>query len=178
MKLLITGGAGFIGSNFILDRIEKGDKVLNLDKLTYSGNLDNLISVQDNENYSFIQGDIGDKILTQKILSEFRPDAVVNFAAETHVDRSVVDPESFVKTNVLGTSNLLLETLEYWKSLSKEQDSGFITSQLTKFMDLWALKIRPLEKTHHTPLIVHIQPQKHLVTTLSGLFMKPMDCRP
>ena len=60
----------------------------------------------------------------------------------------------------------------------KEQDSGFITSQLTKFMDLWALKIRPLEKTHHTPLIVHIQPQKHLVTTLSGLFMKPMDCRP
>lgn len=66
MKLLITGGAGFIGSNFILDRIEKGDKVLNLDKLTYSGNLDNLISVQDNENYSFIQGDIGDKIRTQK----------------------------------------------------------------------------------------------------------------
>ena len=121
MKLLITGGAGFIGSNFILDRIEKGDKVLNLDKLTYSGNLDNLISVQDNENYSFIQGDIGDKILTQKILSEFRPDAVVNFAAETHVDRSVVDPESFVKTNVLGTSNLLLETLEYWKSLSQEE---------------------------------------------------------
>ena len=125
MKLLITGGAGFIGSNFILDRIEKGDKVLNLDKLTYSGNLDNLISVQDNENYSFIQGDIGDKILTQKILSEFRPDAVVNFAAETHVDRSVVDPESFVKTNVLGTSNLLLETLEYWKSLSQEERTRF-----------------------------------------------------
>ena len=66
MKLLITGGAGFIGSNFILDRIEKGDKVLNLDKLTYSGNLDNLISVQDNENYSFIQGDIGDKILRRR----------------------------------------------------------------------------------------------------------------
>ena len=125
MKLLITGGAGFIGSNFILDRIEKGDKVLNLDKLTYSGNLDNLISVQDNENYSFIHGDIGDKILTQKILSEFRPDAVVNFAAETHVDRSVVDPESFVKTNVLGTSDLLLETLEYWKSLSQEERTRF-----------------------------------------------------
>ena len=175
MKLLITGGAGFIGSNFILDRIEKGDKVLNLDKLTYSGNLDNLISVQDNENYSFIQGDIGDKILTQKILSEFRPDAVVNFAAETHVDRSVVDPESFVKTNVLGTSNLLLETLEYWKSLSQEERTRFRFHHISTDEVYGSL---PLEKTHHTPLIVHIQPQKHLVTTLSGLFMKPMDCRP
>lgn len=125
MKLLITGGAGFIGSNFILDRIKKEDKVVNLDKLTYSGNLNNLLSVQNNENYSFIRGDIGDRPLVRKLLSEFRPDAVVNFAAETHVDRSVIDPESFVKTNVLGTSNLLLEALDYWKSLSQEKRAKF-----------------------------------------------------
>ena len=125
MKLLITGGAGFIGSNFILNRIEKGDQVVNLDKLTYSGNLNNLVSVQNRENYSFVRGDIGDKSLVRKIFSECRPDAVVNFAAETHVDRSVIDPESFVRTNVLGTSNLLLETLEYWKSLSQAEKAKF-----------------------------------------------------
>lgn len=125
MKLLITGGAGFIGSNFILNRIEKGDQVVNLDKLTYSGNLNNLVSVQNRENYSFVRGDIGDKSLVRKIFSECRPDAVVNFAAETHVDRSVIDPESFVRTNVLGTSNLLLETLEYWKSLLQEEKAKF-----------------------------------------------------
>ena len=125
MKLIITGGAGFIGSNFILNRIEKGDQVVNLDKLTYSGNLNNLVSVQNRENYSFVRGDIGDKSLVRKIFSECRPDAVVNFAAETHVDRSVIDPESFVRTNVLGTSNLLLETLEYWKSLSQEKKAKF-----------------------------------------------------
>ena len=125
MKLLITGGAGFIGPNFILNRIEKGDQVVNLDKLTYSGNLNNLVSVQNRENYSFVRGDIGDKSLVRKIFSECRPDAVVNFAAETHVDRSVIDPESFVRTNVLGTSNLLLETLEYWKSLSQEEKAKF-----------------------------------------------------
>ena len=125
MKLLITGGAGFIGSNFILNRIEKGDQVVNLDKLTYSGNLNNLVSVQNRENYSFVRGDIGDKSLVRKIFSECRPDAVVNFAAETHVDRSVIDHESFVRTNVLGTSNLLLETLEYWKSLSQEEKAKF-----------------------------------------------------
>lgn len=125
MKLLITGGAGFIGSNFILDRISKGDLILNLDKLTYSGNPDNLTSIQDNENYSFIRGDIGDRPLVRGILSNFRPDCIVNFAAETHVDRSVIDPESFVKTNVLGTSNLLLETLDYWRSLSSSKKKHF-----------------------------------------------------
>lgn len=99
--------------------------MVNLDKLTYSGNLNNLVSVQNRENYSFVRGDIGDKSLVRKIFSECRPDAVVNFAAETHVDRSVIDPESFVRTNVLGTSNLLLDTLEYWKSLSQEEKAKF-----------------------------------------------------
>lgn len=125
MRLLVTGGAGFIGSNFILGRIAKGDSVLNLDKLTYSGNLENLASVRGNPNYSFIHGDIGDRALVNKLLREFNPKAIVNFAAETHVDRSVIDPNSFVQSNVVGTSNLLLESLDYWRSLGEDRKRQF-----------------------------------------------------
>lgn len=125
MRLLITGGAGFIGSNFILGRIAKGDYILNLDKLTYSGNLENLASIRGNSNYSFIRGDIGDRTLVNKLLREFKPQAVVNFAAETHVDRSVVDPKSFVQSNVVGTTNLLLESLDYWRSLEQGSKTQF-----------------------------------------------------
>lgn len=125
MRLLVTGGAGFIGSNFVLRRIVKGDSVLNLDKLTYSGNLENLASVSRSPNYSFIHGDIGDRALVNRLLREFNPQAIVNFAAETHVDRSVVDPNSFVQSNVVGTTNLLLESLEYWRSLEEERKGHF-----------------------------------------------------
>lgn len=125
MRLLVTGGAGFIGSNFILRRTAKGDSILNLDKLTYSGNLENLASVKGNTNYSFVRGDIGDRALVNKILGEFKPQAIVNFAAETHVDRSVVDPNSFVQSNVVGTTNLLLESLGYWRSLEEEKKRQF-----------------------------------------------------
>lgn len=125
MRLLVTGGAGFIGSNFILRRTAKGDSILNLDKLTYSGNLENLASVKGNTNYSFVRGDIGDRALVNKILGEFKPQAIVNFAAETHVDRSVVDPNSFVQSNVVSTTNLLLESLDYWRSLEEEKKRQF-----------------------------------------------------
>lgn len=125
MRLLVTGGAGFIGSNFILRRTAKGDSILNLDKLTYSGNLENLASVKGNTNYYFVRGDIGDRALVNKILGEFKPQAIVNFAAETHVDRSVVDPNSFVQSNVVGTTNLLLESLDYWRSLEEEKKRQF-----------------------------------------------------
>ena len=125
MRVLVRGGAGFIGSNFILSRTAKGDSILNLDKLTYSGNLENLASVKGNTNYSFVRGDIGDRALVNKILGEFKPQAIVNFAAETHVDRSVVDPNSFVQSNVVGTTNLLLESLDYWRSLEEEKKRQF-----------------------------------------------------
>ena len=125
LRVLVTGGAGFIGSNFILRRTAKGDSILNLDKLTYSGNLENLASVKGNTNYSFVRGDIGDRALVNKILGEFKPQAIVNFAAETHVDRSVVDPNSFVQSNVVGTTNLLLESLDYWRSLEEEKKRQF-----------------------------------------------------
>lgn len=125
MKLLVTGGAGFIGSCFVLQRIKVGDVVLNLDKLTYSGNLMNLIEVQNHPNYSFVQGDIGDETLIRRLLKEFEPDAVVNFAAESHVDRSIVDPDAFVRTNVVGTSVMLRCVKDWWNELSTERKALF-----------------------------------------------------
>lgn len=124
-KLLVTGGAGFIGSCFVLQRIAAGDKILNLDKLTYSDNLMNLSEVSDNPNYSFVRGDIGDEGLINRLLREFEPDAVVNFAAESHVDRSIVDPDSFVRTNVMGTSVLLRCVKDWWLTLSEEAKQAF-----------------------------------------------------
>lgn len=125
MKFLVTGGAGFIGSCFILQRITTGDFVLNLDKLTYAGNPDNLAEIRDSPNYFFVHGDIGDKSLTDRLLKEFRPDVVVNFAAESHVDRSILDPDSFLQTNVIGTCNLLSETLRYWQCLDEKAKETF-----------------------------------------------------
>src|SRR3989344_4677908 len=109
MRLLVTGGAGFIGSNFILYMMEKYPdyRVVNLDKLTYAGNLENLKSVENNPNYRFVKGDIADGKLVNKLIKEEEIDTIVNFAAETHVDRSILGPAQFVKTNVIGTQVLL-----------------------------------------------------------------------
>lgn len=115
--LLVTGGAGFIGANFVLQAVSDGLRVINLDKLTYAGNLDTLNSLQGNSNHIFVQGDIGDRALLSRIFIEHRPDAVVNFAAESHVDRSIDGPAEFVHTNVVGTLGLLECARDYWKSL-------------------------------------------------------------
>jgi len=114
---LVTGGAGFIGSNFIHYMLKKYReiKIINLDKLTYAGNLENLRDVENSTNYTFIQGDICDKELLEKLFSENDIDYVVNFAAESHVDRSIKEPEIFVKTNVLGTVNLLNAAKNGWE---------------------------------------------------------------
>ncbi|MEG2917984.1 MAG: dTDP-glucose 4,6-dehydratase [Clostridium sp.] len=113
---LVTGGAGFIGSNFIIYMLSKYDdvKIVNLDSLTYAGNLRNLESVQNNKNYTFIRGDICDNFPVNKIFNDYDVDYVVNFAAESHVDRSIEDPDIFVKTNVLGTLNLLNCAKKAW----------------------------------------------------------------
>ncbi len=106
---LVTGGAGFIGSNFVLYMLKKHDdiRIVNLDKLTYAGNLENLAAVKEDSRHIFVQGDIADKALVDSLFEKYSPDYVVNFAAETHVDRSIVDPQAFVKANVEGTVNLL-----------------------------------------------------------------------
>ena len=124
--ILVTGGAGFIGSNFILEFIKTtGESVINLDKLTYAGNPENLLSLSDEDGYRFIKGDIGDEDLVDKILVDAKPRMVVNFAAESHVDRSISDPSAFVSSNVIGTVNLLKCSLRYWKALNTQLKSQF-----------------------------------------------------
>ena len=106
--ILVTGGAGFIGANFILDWLSASDEpVLNLDKLTYAGNLENLAALLGDPRYAFVQGDIGDQALVDRLLAQHRPRAIVNFAAESHVDRSIHGPGEFIQTNIVGTFSLL-----------------------------------------------------------------------
>lgn len=116
-SILVTGGAGFIGSNFILYMLEKQEdiRLVNLDKLTYAGNLENLRSVEDDTRHVFVHGDIGDRALVHRLMDTYKIDAVVNFAAESHVDRSIEDPGIFAKTNVMGTVNLLSCAREAWE---------------------------------------------------------------
>lgn len=124
--ILVTGGAGFIGANFVLDWLAMvNEPVINLDKLTYAGNLQNLQSVQENRSHIFVQGDIGDAALVQRLLIENQPRAVVNFAAESHVDRSIHGPEDFIQTNVVGTFRLLEAVRHYWQSLAPTPKTAF-----------------------------------------------------
>jgi dTDP-glucose 4,6-dehydratase len=124
--ILVTGGAGFIGSNFVLDWIAaEGSPLVNLDKLTYAGNLGNLAKLTDDPRHCFVQGDICDRALVAKLLKEHRPCAIVHFAAESHVDRSIHGPGDFVQTNVIGTFSLLEEIRAYWSSLSPPEKNRF-----------------------------------------------------
>ena len=124
--ILVTGGAGFIGANFVLDWLAaNGEPVVNLDKLTYAGNLETLASLKGNPSHIFVQGDIGDSALLDRLLAEYKPRAVVNFAAESHVDRSIHGPEDFVQTNVLGTFRLLESVRGYWKTLPVDEQTAF-----------------------------------------------------
>ena len=122
---LVTGGAGFIGSCYVLMARQNGIRVITLDKLTYCGNLDNLASLQHDKGHVFVQGDIGDHDLVLSLMREHKPDAIINFAAESHVDRSIKDPDSFVRSNVLGTTSLLRAALAWWKSLPADGRKNF-----------------------------------------------------
>jgi dTDP-glucose 4,6-dehydratase len=124
--IIVTGGAGFIGSNFVLDWLAQGgEPVVNLDALTYAGNLQNLASLQGNPQHVFRQGDICDEKLFTGLLAEFKPRAVLHFAAESHVDRSIVGPGEFVRTNINGTFTLLEATRRYWSALAAEEKAAF-----------------------------------------------------
>ncbi len=124
--ILVTGGAGFIGANFVLDWLAQRDEpVVNLDSLTYAGNLGTLASLQGNPQHIFVQGDIADAELVRHLLREHQPRAIINFAAESHVDRSIVGPEVFIQTNVVGTFRLLEAVREYWTPLAGDQKSAF-----------------------------------------------------
>ena len=124
--ILVTGGAGFIGANFILDWLRLHDEpLLNLDKLTYAGNLESLASLAGDARHVFVQGDIGDRARVARLLAEHRPRAIVNFAAESHVDRSIHGPEDFIQTNVVGTFHLLEEARAYWMALPATEQAAF-----------------------------------------------------
>lgn len=126
MSVLVTGGAGFIGSNFVLDWLDQCDEpVINLDALTYAGNLENLARLQGDARHTFVRGDIGDAGLISSLLAEHQPRAVVNFAAESHVDRSIHGPAEFIQTNIVGTFNLLESVRAYWSRLEGEAKAGF-----------------------------------------------------
>lgn len=124
--IFITGGAGFIGSNFVLQTVRRSrNRIINLDRLTYAGNLQNLESLRSNSNHIFVHGDVCDHKLVRSLLSTYTPRAIVHFAAESHVDRSIVGPEEFIRTNVTGTFTLLQEALAYWKGLNHSERESF-----------------------------------------------------
>jgi dTDP-glucose 4,6-dehydratase len=124
--ILTTGGAGFIGANFVLQYLAVGsDAVVNLDKLTYAGNVENLASLRGNSSHIFVHGDIANRPLVRQLLKTYRPSSIVNFAAESHVDRSIHSPDEFIQTNVVGTFHLLDEARVYWQELSPDEKLRF-----------------------------------------------------
>ena len=126
MTILVTGGAGFIGSNFVIDWLDQHHElIVNIDKMTYAGNLNNLRSLEGNESHVTVKGDIGDLALLKKLLSLYKPRAIIYFAAESHVDRSIHGPEEFMQTNIIGTYRLLECAKEYWQSFPTDEQSAF-----------------------------------------------------
>ena len=124
--IIVTGGAGFIGSNFANAWIKLGlGKLINLDKLTYAGNLSNLAAIEHNPNHIFVQGEIGDNELVRDLLKQHQPRAIINFAAESHVDRSIHGPSEFIQTNIVGTFNMLEEARAYWGDLNDVDKANF-----------------------------------------------------
>ena len=124
--IFVTGGAGFIGSNFILNWLNKNNEpVLNIDALFYAGNLENLKAVENNPNYKFVKGNIGDKDLIDSLLKEYQPRAIIHFAAQSHVDRSIYSPKDFIETNIVGTFSLLESVRFYYEHLNEHKKSAF-----------------------------------------------------
>ena len=124
--ILVTGGAGFIGSNFVLDWLAQSDEqIINFDKLTYAGNLQNLAPLSQDSRHIFVKGDIGDTQLVSQLLTQYQPRAILNLAAESHVDRSILGPEDFIQTNILGTFRLLEATHAYWRKLESAAKQSF-----------------------------------------------------
>ena len=130
-KYLITGGAGFMGSNFVRTTLQKKDYVINIDSLTYAGSVENIRDLLNNKNHVFIKCDIGNKVKIKQILNKYKPDFIINFAAETHVDRSIDNPEAFIKTNIVAFFKFITVIKEYWMKLQKKKKSSFRLIQIS-----------------------------------------------
>ena len=178
--ILVTGGAGFIGANFVLDWLALQDEpVINLDKLTYAGNPETLKSLQGDARHTLVQGDVGDTALISKLLATCQPRAVINFAAESHVDRSIHGPGEFIQTNIVGTFNLLESVRGYWSALPADQKTAFrffhvstdeVSGSLTKD-DPAFTKSSHIEPNRPTA------PSKPPATTWCALGTTPPACR-
>jgi dTDP-glucose 4,6-dehydratase len=160
-RLLVTGGAGFIGANFVHHWCQAypNDRLVVLDALTYAGNRHNLASVETRENFRFVQGDISDRSLVDKILLEENIDTIAHFAAESHVDRSITEPGAFVQTNVVGTFTLLEAFRQHWNAKTQPSNYFFMFLQM-KFMVVSPQMNQHFQKLQLIVLIVPIQPQK------------------
>ena len=174
-KYLITGGCGFIGSNFIrfLLKNKFSKQIINLDKMTYAGNKDNLVSIENFKNYQFVKGDISNNKIVKQLLAEYEPDVIVNFAAESHVDRSIEGPTEFIQTNVVGTLNLLHQSSQWLKSLNSSKETVldlFIYPQM-KFSSL-GKKGKFLESI--LTQVLHIRHRKQVLIIWQGLGIKLM----
>ena len=177
--IMVTGGAGFIGSALIRYIINNTDyAVVNVDKLTYSGNLDSLESIDQNNRYVFEQVDICDGTSLERVIFKNNPKLIIHLAAESHVDRSIDSPKSFIESNIVGTFTLLEQSRKYWQSLKGQQKDDFalFTYQLMKFMGTLRCHLnfllRKLDITR-VRLILH---QRQVQITLLGLGIEPMDC--
>ncbi len=148
---IVTGGAGFIGSCYVLQGCSAGHTIINVDKLTYAGNMDNLAALAQDTGHIFVQGDIGNEELMAHLLQQYAPDAIINFAAESHVDRSILDPDAFVRTNVLGTCVLLRVVLNYWQTLSSPKKESFRFLHVSTDEVFGALKAQDAAFTEETP---------------------------
>jgi len=127
MSIMVTGGAGFIGSNFVIEWLERhNERVINVDKLTYAGNLQNLVTLEDNLNHIFVHEDISNNQVINQLLQDYKPHLILNFAAETHVDRSIHSPEEFIQTNINGTFHLLESIRKYWKDMADKDSLRFL----------------------------------------------------
>ena len=182
MNILVTGGCGFIGSNFIRQRLtEAGSplrRLVNLDLLTYAGNPANLADLTGDRRYTFVQGDIGDEALISRLLSEHQIDAIVNFAAESHVDRSIDSPEPFVQTNVVGTLRLLNATRRYWSALPVEKKTAFrfLHVSTDEVYGTLAPTDRRSRRRRPSPPTARMQPRRPQAITLSAASSTPTSC--
>ena len=167
MAILVTGGAGFIGSNFVLEWLAHSDEpVVNLDLLTYAGNLEDLTTLKGDSRHYFVQGNIGDRALLAKLLAQHQPRAVINFAAESHVDRSIHGPSDFIQTNIVGTFNLLESAREYWTALPEAEKASFrfLHVSTDEVYGSLAKNDPAFSETNRYERVAHIQPLRQRLT--------------